>query len=76
MQIALALQWTNTSSETLVSFVNCIRTENGGTHVDGLKQALTRVVNKLAREKGLQKEGAVNLSGEHIREGLTAVCTF
>jgi hypothetical protein len=75
LQIELALQWSNTSSETLVSFVNCIRTVDGGTHVDGMKQALTRVINKLAKEKGLQKEGTGTLSGEHVREGLTAVCT-
>lgn len=73
VQVEVALQWSNTSSETLVSFVNCIRTIDGGTHLDGAKQAIVRTINKLAREKGLLKENAPNLSGDHAREGLTAV---
>jgi DNA gyrase subunit B len=73
LQVDVALQWSNTHSETLVSFVNCIRTMDGGTHVEGLKQAIVRTVNKLAREKGLLKDASPNLSGEHVREGLTAV---
>lgn len=73
MQVEVALQWCSTSSETMVSFVNCIRTIDGGSHVDGLKQAVTRTINKMAKEKGQLKEGATNLSGDHVREGLTAV---
>lgn len=73
VQVEIALQWANTSSETLVSFVNCIRTVDGGTHLDGAKAAATRVVNKLAREKGHLKDGAPTLAGDHVREGLTAV---
>lgn len=73
VQVEVALQWCNTSSETLVSFVNCIRTVDGGSHVDGLKQAVTRTINKLAREKGHLKEASGNLTGDHVREGLTAV---
>lgn len=73
LQIEVALQWSNTSSETLVSFVNCIRTIDGGTHLDGAKQAIVRTINKLAREKSLLKENNPNLSGDHAREGLTAV---
>ena len=76
MQVEVALQWCNTSSETLVSFVNCIRTVDGGSHVDGLKQAVTRTINKLAREKGHLKEASGNLTGDHVREGLTAVRVF
>eukprot|EP00892_Ulva_mutabilis_P010607 jgi/Ulvmu1/7919/UM004_0151.1 len=72
-EIEVALQWSNTSSETLVSFVNCIRTIDGGTHLDGAKQAIVRTINKLAREKGLLKENSPNLSGDHAREGLTAI---
>lgn len=73
VQVEVALQWSNTSSETLVSFVNCIRTIDGGTHLDGAKQAIVRTINKLGREKGLLKDNAPNLSGDHAREGLTAV---
>ena len=76
MQVEIALQWAHTSAETLVSFVNCIRTVDGGTHLDGAKAAATRVVNKLAREKGLLKDGAPALAGDHVREGLTAVRLF
>ena len=53
--------------------MNCIRTVDGGTHLDGTKQAVARILNKLAREKGLLKEGAPSLSGDHVREGLTCV---
>jgi DNA gyrase subunit B len=73
MQVEVALQWSNTSAETLVSFVNCIRTVDGGAHLDGMKQAATRVINKLAKEKNLHKDSAGSLSGDHVREGLSAV---
>jgi DNA gyrase subunit B len=73
MQVEVALQWSNTSSETMLSFVNCIRTIDGGTHLDGAKQAITRIVNKLGREKSLLKENMPSLLGDHVREGLTAV---
>lgn len=73
VQVEVALQWADTSSETLISFVNCIRTIDGGTHLDGVKAAVTRTLNKLAKEKGLVKESTASLTGDHVREGLVAV---
>jgi DNA gyrase subunit B len=70
-----ALQWTSAYAETLYSFVNNINTVDGGTHVSGLKAALTRAVNGFAQqENGLSKKDKdVQLQGEDIREGLTVV---
>ena len=73
LQVEVALQWSNTSTENMISFVNCIRTVDGGTHLDGAKQAVTRIINKLAKEKNLVKDVSGSLLGEHVREGLTAV---
>ena len=74
VQVDCSLQWTNSYSETLYSFVNNINTVNGGTHVSGLKSALTRTLNNVATSQGLLKtlKGA-NMSGDDIREGLTCV---
>jgi len=71
VQVELALQWTTAYSEALYSFVNSINTIEGGTHVSGLKAALTRTLSNYARQNGSLK--GTNLSGEDIREGLTAV---
>jgi len=74
IQVDVALQWTSAYAETLFSFVNNINTVNGGTHVSGLKAALTRTVNSFAQANGLLKSvKGINLSGDDIREGLTAV---
>ena len=73
MEIKLALQFSDSYTETIFSFANTIRTHEGGTHEAGLRAALTRVVNDYARRMSLLKEGQPNLSGEDIREGLTAV---
>jgi len=74
IQVDCALQWTSAYSETMYSFVNNINTVNGGTHVSGLKAALTRTVNNFAQANGLLKSAkGVNLSGDDIREGLTCV---
>jgi len=74
IQVDCALQWTSAYSETLYSFVNNINTVNGGTHVSGLKAALTRTVNNFAQANNLLKGAkGVNLSGDDIREGLTCV---
>jgi DNA gyrase subunit B len=74
IQVELSLQWTTAYKETLYSFVNNINTVEGGTHVSGLKSALTRTLNNYAQANNLLKstKGA-NLSGEDIREGLTCV---
>ncbi len=74
VQVDCALQWTSAYSETLFSFVNNINTVNGGTHVSGLKAALTRTLNNFATTQGLLKQmKGTNISGDDIREGLTAV---
>ena len=70
----VALQWcSDVFSDTLTGFVNSVKTIDGGTHLDGLKTALTRTFNALARKSKVLKEGEPNLSGDHIREGLSAV---
>ena len=72
--ISVALRWSSDMyTETILSFCNNIRTRDGGSHVDGLKASLTRTVNQIARRTGKAKEGASNLPGEFIREGLTAI---
>src|SRR5207237_2964354 len=55
------------------SFVNNINTHEGGTHLTGFKSALTRIINEIAKEKGLLKKEDFTLSGDDVREGLTAV---
>jgi DNA gyrase subunit B len=72
-EIEVAMQWTNAYHETVLSFANNINTHEGGTHEEGLRKALTRSVNEVARNKGLLKEKDANLSGEDVREGLTVV---
>jgi len=63
----------DTYNEQILSFVNNIRTRDGGTHVEGLKSCLTRALNQAARRAGKLKDGDANLAGEYVREGLTAV---
>jgi DNA gyrase subunit B len=73
-EVELAFQWnTGFNSDGLHSFANGIATIEGGMHVEGFRSALTNVVNKYARAKGLLKEKEDNLQGEDIREGLTAI---
>ncbi len=69
----VALQYTDSYSELILSFANNINTGEGGTHEAGFKQALTNVINEYARKYKILKEGDSNLSGEDVREGLTAV---
>ena len=72
--VEVALQWCSDSfTDILVGFVNNVKTIDGGTHLDGLKSALTRTLNSLAKKTKALKEGDQNLSGDHIREGLTAL---
>ena len=74
VQIEVALQWcTDAYSDNLLGFANNIRTVDGGTHLEGLKTVLTRTLNSVARKRNKLKENESNLSGEHVREGLTAV---
>jgi DNA gyrase subunit B len=72
-EVEVALQWNTGYAESLYSFANTINTTEGGTHEEGLKKALTNVVNRYARQKGLIKEKEDNLIGEDIREGLVGI---
>ena len=71
--VEIAMQYTDSYNETLVSFANNINTTEGGTHEVGFKAALTRVFNDYARKYNILKEKDQNLTGEDVREGLTAV---
>ena len=72
-EVEVALQWNTGYYESLHSFANGIATIEGGMHEEGFKKALTNIVNKYARAKNLLKEKDDNLSGEDVREGLTAI---
>jgi hypothetical protein len=67
------MQWNTSYQESVFSFANNINTHEGGTHLSGFRSALTRTLNKYARDKGLLKEKEDNLEGEDVREGLAAV---
>ncbi len=69
----VAMQWNSSYQESVHSFANNINTREGGSHLSGFRSALTRTLNKYARDHGLLKEKEDNLSGEDVREGLTAV---
>ena len=69
----IAMQYTDSYQEQILSFANNIHTTDGGTHEDGFKRALTRVMNDYARKYNILKENDKNLSGEDVREGLTCV---
>jgi len=71
--VEVAIQYTDSFAESTHSFANNINTIDGGTHVTGFKAALTRAINEYARRHGLLKENDPNLSGEDVREGLTAI---
>lgn len=71
--IEVALQYNDGFAETVLSFANCINTADGGTHLTGFRAALTRVLNDYARKNKLIKESEPNLTGDDVREGLTAV---
>ncbi len=71
--IEVAMQWNSSYQESIHSFANNINTREGGSHMSGFRSALTRTLNKYARDHGLLKEKEDNLSGEDAREGLTAV---
>lgn len=69
----IAMQWTVAYSEAVHTFANTISTTEGGTHEEGFRAALTTLINRYAREKNILKEKDTNLSGDDVREGLTAV---
>jgi DNA gyrase subunit B len=72
-QLEVAMQWNSSYQESVFSFANNINTIEGGSHLSGFRSALTSALNKYAREKGFLKEKDENLTGEDVREGLTAV---
>ena len=73
ISLEVAMQWTTSYQESVHTYANTINTHEGGTHEEGFRAALTTLVNKYAREKGIIKEKEENLTGDDIREGLTAV---
>ena len=72
-EIEIALQWNDSYTETAKLFANNIPTNGGGTHNEGFRRALTRVINEYARKNGLLKENEENLTGEDCREGMAVV---
>lgn len=73
ISVEIAMQYNAGYASTIFSFANNINTYEGGTHESGFKTALTRVINDYARKNGLVKESEANLTGEDVREGLTAI---
>ena len=72
-QVEVAMQWNSSYNESIFTFANNINTTEGGAHLSGFRAALTRTINDYARQKNLLKEKEENLSGEDVREGLTAL---
>ncbi|CAM3198956.1 DNA topoisomerase IV subunit B [Streptococcus pluranimalium] len=75
-QVAIAMQYNDGFSDNILSFVNNVRTKDGGTHETGLKSAITKAMNDYARKTGLLKEKDKNLEGSDYREGLSAVLSI
>ncbi|MBC8080328.1 MAG: DNA topoisomerase (ATP-hydrolyzing) subunit B [Gorillibacterium sp.] len=73
IQVEISLQYNDSYNENIFSFCNNIHTHEGGTHESGFKSALTRILNEYARKNGGLKDSDANLSGEDVREGLTAI---
>jgi DNA gyrase subunit B len=76
ISVEVALQYNEGYTDSIYSFANNIHTYEGGTHESGFKTALTRVINDYARKNGLIKESDTNLSGEDVREGITAIVSI
>jgi DNA gyrase subunit B len=73
LSLELAMQWTNGYSESVHTYANAINTHEGGTHEEGFRAAMTKLINDFARRQNLLKEKDENLTGDDVREGLTAV---
>lgn len=73
VNVEVAIQYTDAYSETVLSFANNINTHHGGTHLTGFRNAVTRIINEYGRKNNIIKENEANLSGDDIREGLTAI---
>src|SRR5690606_6088281 len=76
MAAELAMQWTLSYSESVHTYANTINTHEGGTHEEGFRAAMTTLINRYSREKQILREKDDNLTGEDIREGLTAVISI
>ena len=76
LEVEVAMQWNTGYSESVYTFANTINTPEGGTHEEGFRAALTRVVNTYARDKKLLKEKDTNLTGDDVREGLAAIVSI
>ncbi len=76
LSVEIALQWTGAYSESVHTYANTISTTEGGTHEEGFRAAMTGLINRYAREKGILKDKDENLTGDDIREGLTAVISI
>jgi DNA gyrase subunit B len=72
-EVEVSMQWTDSYSEAITGYANNISTPSGGTHISGFKTALTRVFNSYAKENNLLKNVKINLTGDDMREGLTAI---
>ncbi|KKO54351.1 DNA topoisomerase (ATP-hydrolyzing) subunit B [Paenibacillus sp. DMB20] len=73
IQVEVSLQYNDSYTENIYSFANNINTHEGGTHESGFKSALTRIINDYARKTGMIKDNSSNLTGDDVREGLTAI---
>ncbi|WP_225961113.1 DNA topoisomerase (ATP-hydrolyzing) subunit B [Actinomadura algeriensis] len=76
MSVEIGMQWNSSYSESVHTFANTINTAEGGTHEEGFRAALTTIVNRYARDKGLLRDKDDNLTGEDVREGLTAIISI
>jgi DNA gyrase subunit B len=76
MSVEVAMQWNASYTESVHTFANVINTAEGGTHEEGFRAALTSVINRYARDQKLLKEKEANLTGEDVREGLTAIVSI
>jgi DNA gyrase subunit B len=76
ISVEIAMQWTSAYSESVHTYANTISTTEGGTHEEGFRAAMTSLINRYAREKNIIKEKDENLTGDDIREGLTAVISI
>jgi DNA gyrase subunit B len=76
MALEIAMQWNQSFNESVYTFANTINTHEGGMHEEGFRSSLTSLINKFARTQGLLKDKDANLTGEDIREGLTAIVSI
>ncbi|EHK88923.1 DNA topoisomerase (ATP-hydrolyzing) subunit B [Saccharomonospora azurea] len=76
LEVEVAMQWNSSFTPSVYTFANTINTHEGGTHEEGFRAALTRVVNAYARDKKLLKEKDANLTGDDVREGLAAIVSI